>query len=193
MASIFLLSPSSNGSSCFKKPYDVPDCRAKASQGDAQAQYFLGTFYLEGREGLEADYKKTLELYTKAAEQGHVWAQFNLGLMYKDGQYLKEKPTRAAKWFLEAAKSGHANAQYVLGALYLVGEGVPKDIQMIYLFWNLAASNGHDKAKIAIKSLTKKMSQTELRSAKSLLSKWKEKYTVSIKQAAYEPLLNKGN
>ena len=74
MASIFLLSPSSNGSSCFKKPYDVPDCRAKASQGDAQAQYFLGTFYLEGREGLEADYKKTLELYTKAAEQGHVWA-----------------------------------------------------------------------------------------------------------------------
>jgi hypothetical protein len=58
---------------------------SKAEQGDADAQYHLGSMYYSG-EGVPHDDEQAIQWYTKAAEQGHVDAQYNLALMYKHGQ-----------------------------------------------------------------------------------------------------------
>ena len=71
---------------CFVEPYDVDDCRVKAEQGDAGAQFNLGLVYNNGLQGVLQDYKESVKWYTKAAEQGDASAQYNLGLMYVKGQ-----------------------------------------------------------------------------------------------------------
>ncbi|WP_282024366.1 hypothetical protein [Commensalibacter papalotli (ex Botero et al. 2024)] len=52
----------------------------KASQGKAQAQYELGTIYLNSK-----NYIKVLEWFMKAAKQNHADAQFIIGAMYYSG------------------------------------------------------------------------------------------------------------
>ena len=44
--------------------------------------------------------------YTKAAEQGYARAQFNLGLMYANGQGVTQDIVSAHLWFLLAARAG---------------------------------------------------------------------------------------
>jgi TPR repeat protein len=61
------------------------------------------------------------------AEQGHANAQFNLGLMYSNGEGVPEDDAEAVKWSRKAAEQGHANAQLNLGYMYSIGTGVPED------------------------------------------------------------------
>ena len=51
--------------------------QSKANQGDAQAQFNLALLYYHGL-GTPHDSKQAVYWYTKAAEQGHVNAQYSL-------------------------------------------------------------------------------------------------------------------
>ena len=48
----------------------INDIKRRAEQGDATAKIQLGNMYEHGQ-GVEQDYKKAVELYTQASEQGH--------------------------------------------------------------------------------------------------------------------------
>ena len=52
-----------------------------------------------------------MKWYTKAAEQGHASAQYNLGVMYDTGKGALQDYKEAVKWYTKAAEQGHANAQ----------------------------------------------------------------------------------
>ena len=75
------------GGGCSEKPIDVDDCRVRAEQGDAKAQYILGRMYENGQ-GVPQDYKEAVKWYRRSAEQGHSKAQFNLALRYANGEVL---------------------------------------------------------------------------------------------------------
>ena len=66
----------------------------------------------------------------KAAMQGDVDAQFDLGYMYANGEGVPEDDQEAVRWYRKAAKQGDASAQYNLGVMYGKGEGVPEDVPM---------------------------------------------------------------
>ena len=55
-----------------------------AEQGDAAAQFSLGSKYAGG-EGVPEDDAEAIKWYAQAAEQGHAAAQFTLGSMYDSG------------------------------------------------------------------------------------------------------------
>ena len=61
--------------------------------------------------------KESFERYKKAAEQGDVEAQYNLGLMYEFGDGVEEDFDQAVKWFEKAAERGHEGAQDALEQL----------------------------------------------------------------------------
>ena len=63
-------------------------------------------------QGVEQDYKKAVEWYRKAAEQGHADAQNNLGFMYYTGQGVEQDYKKAVEWYRKAAEQGHADAQF---------------------------------------------------------------------------------
>jgi hypothetical protein len=78
--------------------------------------------------------------FRKAAEQGDVVAQFNLGLMYEHGQGVPQDYVQAVAWYRKAADQGNAEAQNNLGLMYYNGRGVPRDDVAAHRWLNLAAS-----------------------------------------------------
>ena len=85
-------------------------------------------------------------LFRKGAEQGSAEAQFNIGLMYDNGQGVTEDRKEAAKWYLKSAQQGYASAQINLGKLYIKGDGVPYDYQQAVKWFSKAAEQGSEEA-----------------------------------------------
>ena len=100
--------------------------RPLAEKGDAEAQYFLGTLYIEGT-GVEQSDATAFLWFQRAANQGNAAAQYNLGASYATGAGVAKSDVDAAKWFRRAADQGMAFAQLNLGLLYAAGNGVPQD------------------------------------------------------------------
>lgn len=65
-----------------------------------------------------------VEWYLKLANQGHVVAQYNLGVCYQNGIGKEKNFTKAFFWFLKAAHQGYAQAQYNVALYYENGVGV---------------------------------------------------------------------
>ena len=99
--------------------------REVADNGYALAANNLGTRYAEGA-GVEKDPVEAAKWFLKAAEQGELRAQFNLGMLYSSNEDIKDS-AKAAEWYRKAAESGDAWSQFNLGLMYAHGEGVPQN------------------------------------------------------------------
>ena len=88
----------------------------KAEQGDAGAQYALGTLYKNG-EGVDQNYQEALKGYKKSADQGYVDAQVILGAMHYVGQGVAQDKVMAFEWWSKAAVQGNEAAQKSLDML----------------------------------------------------------------------------
>ena len=100
----------------------------------------LGYMYANG-EGVEQDYAKAIEWYTKAADSGNTTAMYNIGYMYMYGEGVEQDGTKAIEWYTKAADLGDSDAMYNFGYMYDYGEGG----------WNRTAqkqSNGIQKRRI---------------------------------------------
>ena len=53
--------------------------------------------------------------------------QYNLGVMYNEGEGVPLDDKESVKWYRLAAEQGDAQAQSNLGVMYDNGEGVPED------------------------------------------------------------------
>src|SRR5712671_6721566 len=91
--------------------------RAKADQGDVEAQFALGLKYSIG-DGELQDLVRSAEWYRKASEQNHPLAQFNLALMCAKGEGVPQDDAQAFMWMRKAAHQGDAGAQFNLGMRY---------------------------------------------------------------------------
>jgi TPR repeat protein len=76
--------------------------RLAATQGNAEAQEWLGTGYERGWFGV-TDYREALKWLRRSAEQGLPWAQVELGQMYQAGEGVPESDSIAASWYRKAA------------------------------------------------------------------------------------------
>ena len=73
------------------------------------------------------DYGTAFSKFKNAAAQGNSEAQKNLGVMYTNGQGVKQDYAEAVRWYMLAAALGNADAQANLGVLYYNGQGVKQD------------------------------------------------------------------
>lgn len=76
--------------------------RLAATQGDAEAQFWLGSAYERGLFGT-TDYREARKWLRKSAQQGLPWAQLALGQMYEGGEGVPENESLAADWYRKAA------------------------------------------------------------------------------------------
>ncbi len=65
--------------------------------------------------------------WKKAAEQGDVTAEGNLGTAYGLGTGVPKDVAESVRWHTKAAENGNASSQFSLGMFYLQGAGVPKN------------------------------------------------------------------
>ena len=94
------------------------------------------------QEGLDAyklkNYITSLEKWQPLAEQGHVNAQYNLGMMYDLGHGVEQDFIEAFKWYRLSAKQGDTTSQYNLGLMYQMGQGVDQDYQEANKWFKIA-------------------------------------------------------
>jgi TPR repeat protein len=146
--------------------------RKAAEQGSADAQYNLGLLYDRGYSALSKDfvavdngkelkqgsaaaatvgqlprdYAEAASWYLKAAEQGQVNAQSNLGLMYAEGRGVPRNYVEAVRWYTKAAEQGDAGAQGNLAIMYQLGRGVVRDQAAAIRWYRKAADQGEPNA-----------------------------------------------
>ena len=92
------------------------------------------------------DFARAIYIWNGLAEQGHLLAQYNLGLMYENGTGTPVRADVAAFWYRMAGLQGHDMAQYNLGGLYFSGSGVPQDPDEAKRWWEMAANTGNPYA-----------------------------------------------
>ena len=111
--------------------YDTPNegfetVKAKAEQGDAEAQLNLGYCYTNGI-GVPLDMEEAVKWYRMSAEQGNAEAQLNLGECYANGDGVLQDKEEAVKWYRMSGEQGNTLAQWRLGKCYANGDGVRQD------------------------------------------------------------------
>jgi hypothetical protein len=97
-----------------QNPVELIALKAKAAQGDAEAQYLVGMAYAIG-EVVPCDDVECAKWIRQAAEQGHVGAQSYLSAAYGIGSGVPHDDAEAVKWLRRAAAQGDAEAQFSLG------------------------------------------------------------------------------
>ena len=147
---------------------------AKTQSGDAEAEYWVGHVYGEGRlvpkdaeeaarwflKSAEHGYASAQRLQglmsvhvnpsvgerwmLRAAEQGDAEAQFWLGVAYEQNWFGTTEINEAVKWYQKAAKGGNPDAQVELGQKYEDGEGVEQSFKLAAEWYRKAAEHVPD-------------------------------------------------
>ena len=124
-----------------------------AEDGDAYAQYIIGTAYRDGGL-LIPDTAKAQKLLERAAEQGLDAAQYALGKLYLSDDADVHDPAKGIYWLKRSADNGNDYAAYRLGKEYLSGKNVSKDTSTAAEYLRQAANNGNAYAQYLLGKLT---------------------------------------
>lgn len=115
----------------------VAQWRPDALAGDADAQFNLGQAYKLGR-GVPADLDQAEGWYRRAAKQGHLQAEDNLGLVL----FTANRREEAMPFIVRSAERGEPRAQYVLGTALFNGDLAPQDLPRAYALTKRASDAG---------------------------------------------------
>jgi len=84
------------------------------------------------------------------AEWGKTTAQYELGLMYYEGQGVEQNYKEAFKWFKVSAKKGLPDAQFYLGLMYYEGKSVARNYSNAFYLFLSAAKQGQTEAQFIL-------------------------------------------
>lgn len=150
------------GEGVDRSPEQAHDWLERAAlQGNADAQCALGDWYAAGHgapdfvgaeelgdwraagHGAAPDFVQARAWYDKAAQQGHVKAQWLLGGLYASGAAgVPRDGKQAASWCKKAASAGFAPAQATLGTLFAQAKKMDRAVP----WWSKAAVQGDAEA-----------------------------------------------
>lgn len=110
-----------------------------ANQGNPQAQYTLGIFYLFGQ-GVKQSEAKALEWFQRSATQECPQALFHLGVSFYQGKLgLQQSDEEAFKFFSRSTKKLMPQASYFLGLMYELGRGVSRSLKKAREHYKIAS------------------------------------------------------
>lgn len=115
--------------------------------GDPEALYMLAGFYCDGR-GVPPSRRKSLELFERAANQGHVEAMLELGIMSNSEEFpdLKRDWNKSKKWFRDAAGWNLQEANFYAGSIMASRGSTDAALQS----FQKAADHGHLLSEIQV-------------------------------------------
>jgi uncharacterized protein len=123
----------------------------------------------------KGDYVTAIKEWRPLADNGDPLAQFNLGLLYYEGQGVPQDYAQAASWFRRAADQDYTKAQHNLGAMYGSGKGVKRDFVQAYMWLNICGAKGDSGCVDQRDLLAQKLKGKQLAAAQRLASEWQPK------------------
>jgi hypothetical protein len=149
----------------FEKVYEL--LLPLGEENNAEAQFLLGTMYINGqgvekddtkglswtmksaRQGYDKARLRALSIYSELANQGDASAMYNLGYMYLHGWGREQDSNIGIGWLERAAKKGHIRSAKVLSGIYAKGKfGINPDEDKASFWSNLPGETaaGNDGA-----------------------------------------------
>lgn len=113
--------------------------------GDPVATYRAGNLLVQ-----KGEYENAFKYFSFAAQKGYAPAQYNLGVMYRNGHGVERNYEKAFEWFEKASFAGNLDGDHGLACMYDAGEYVEKDKERAYFLWRNAALHGHKPSQQAI-------------------------------------------
>jgi TPR repeat protein len=132
---------------------DLAKVTDMAKQGNPEAQVELGARYSSGRNGVNQDYRQSMEWYRKAADQNYSTAQLAIGQLYFDGGGVAKNDAEALKWVKKAADIGDPRGALAVGLSHLKGIGTPVNFQKALRWIQQAAQYDYPKAEFYMGTL----------------------------------------
>ena len=108
------------------------------------------------------DYKTAFENWAPIAAQGDVDAQFNLAVMFADGEGVIRDFSEAVRWFRLSAEQGDAPSQFNLAGMYASGMGVPTDFATAHMWYSVSEVNGVQSARSSREFLEESMTRADI-------------------------------
>ena len=124
-----------------------------AEDGDAYAQYIIGTAYRDGGL-LIPDTAKAQKFLECAAKQEIDAAQYALGKLYLSDDADVHDSAKGIYWLKRSADNGNNYAAYRLGKEYLSGKNTIKDAETAVSYLRQATNNGNAYAQYLLGKLT---------------------------------------
>lgn len=139
---------SSASPSASETPSSKPAAAAEAPSQSASAS--PSELVAEGKRAVKSfNYSKALKCFQQAASQGSSEANFQLGMLYSNGNFDGHNTDRAISYMRQAANNGNVEAMYHVGMMY-----TGRDNSSAKHWLQKAASNGHSKARAALERFT---------------------------------------
>ncbi len=91
-------------------------------------------------------YDEALKLFRKSAEQGYYKASYAIGLMYKNGEGVRQDIEEAFKWFGKYVEKATDKEQYNFGMKYYNGNPVKQNFKEAFKWFQKSAEQGNAKA-----------------------------------------------
>ena len=95
-------------------------------------------------------FKEAISLYTLAAEQGNIYAQMCLGVIFYEGIDVDQDYEKAKENYTLAAEQDYSHAQYMLGNMFYKGLGSEQDYEQAKYWYTLAAEQEYPLAQYAL-------------------------------------------
>lgn len=114
------------------------------------------------------DFAQAFQLFTSLALRGDAASQFQLSLLYRNGQGVPADATQSLRWLRQSAHGGHAAAQSNLGAAYTQGRVLPQNHRLAYVWLSAGASGGSREAATNLEVLKRRMAPAEISQAREL-------------------------
>lgn len=84
-------------------------------------------------------WKLGFDNFMKAAQKGHVVAQYDVGVNYVTGWGVEKDEKKAYEWWTRSAQEGYPSAEAAIGKCYFNGWGVEKNDEEACRWWKKAA------------------------------------------------------
>ena len=104
--------------------------------------WHLASMYDKGQ-GVEKDYKKSFELYQKAANFGYNPAKYKIGRCLEHGWGCEKNEKEAFSYYVRAKEHGNLSAYNTVGSCYLNGFGVETNDDMAFKLFMEGAIKGN--------------------------------------------------
>ena len=108
------------------------------------------------------DFARAAKILKPLARKGDKQAQYQMAVLYRNGQGIKENPKNAAYWLDKSARQGYKRAQYLLGTFYEDGVGVKSNRKNAIYWYSAAAKQGHKNAAKRLEKIQSDDSQSVL-------------------------------
>ncbi len=110
-----------------------------ATQNHPEACYALGKIYGNDQDGHDPNYPEAFKWFLKGAKLGHIHCQYEVSLLYHQGNGVKQDAKTAAVWCVKAATHGDPQAQYYIGNVFWAVKGVKKNYDSAFTWFRKAA------------------------------------------------------